>query len=57
MAFNVPKDRFGFFEDVDHRFRLLLHKGIITGIDQIGGSMDGWPTSRLLKTSTLPHTC
>lgn len=40
MAFNIPKDRFGFFEEIDHRFRLLLHKGIITGIDQI--RLNGW---------------
>lgn len=35
MAFEVPTSRLGFFAEVDHRFRLLLHKGIITGIDQI----------------------
>lgn len=35
MAFNVPEDRHGYFGEIDHRFRLLLHKGIITGIDQI----------------------
>jgi hypothetical protein len=35
MALHVPQDRQGFFEDVDHRFRLLLRKGIISGIDSI----------------------
>lgn len=40
MAFNVPMDRLGFFDEIDHRFRLLLHKGIITGIDQI--RLSGW---------------
>lgn len=40
MAFNVPSNRLGFFDEIDHRFRLLLHKGIITGIDQI--RLNGW---------------
>jgi len=35
VAFNVPADRLGFFDDVNRRFRLLLHKNIITGIDPI----------------------
>lgn len=35
MAFHVPTDQSGFFLDVDLRFRLLLRKGIITGIDPI----------------------
>ena len=35
MAFHVPTDQLGFFRDVDLRFRLLLRKGIITGIDPI----------------------
>lgn len=35
MAFHVPTDQRGFFQDVDLRFRLLLRKGIITGIDPI----------------------
>ena len=35
MALHVPQDRQGFFTDVDHRFRLLLRKGIISGIDPI----------------------
>ena len=35
MTFNVPPDRLGFFDDIDHRFRLLLYKSIITGIDLI----------------------
>ncbi len=35
MAFHVPQGRQGFFEDVVHRFRLLLRKGIISGIDPI----------------------
>lgn len=35
VAFSVPEDKQGFFNEIDHRFRLLLHKGIITGIDQI----------------------
>lgn len=35
MAFHVPTDQSGFFQDVDLRFRLLLRKGIITGIDPI----------------------
>lgn len=40
MAFNIPKDRFGFFKDIDHRFRLLLDKDIVTGIDKI--RLNGW---------------
>lgn len=40
MAFNVPSNRLSFFDEIDHRFRLLLHKGIITGIDQI--RLNGW---------------
>lgn len=35
MALHIPQGRQGFFEDVDHRFRLLLRKGIISGIDPI----------------------
>jgi hypothetical protein len=35
MSFQVPRDRQGFFDDVDQRFRLLLRKGIISGIDPI----------------------
>ena len=35
MAFHIPTDHPGFFQDVDLRFRLLLRKGIITGIDPI----------------------
>ncbi|MBS0317634.1 MAG: hypothetical protein JSR49_10975 [Proteobacteria bacterium] len=35
MTFHVPPDRQGFCDDVIHRFRQLLHKGIITGIDPI----------------------
>lgn len=35
MAFHIPTDQSGFFQDVDLRFRLLLRKGIITGIDPI----------------------
>lgn len=33
MAFHVPTNQRGFFQDVELRFRLLLRKGIITGID------------------------
>lgn len=40
MAFHVPSDRRGFYGDVVHRFRHLLHKGIITGIDPI--RLNGW---------------
>lgn len=40
MAFIVPKDWFGFFDEINHRFRLLLYKGIITGIDPI--QLNGW---------------
>ena len=35
MAFHVPTDHQSFFRDVDLRFRLLLSKSIITGIDSI----------------------
>jgi len=35
MALHVPQDRQGLYHDVIHRFRQLLHKGIITGIDPI----------------------
>lgn len=35
MTFHVPQDRQGFFEDVDHRFRLLLRNRVISGIDPI----------------------
>lgn len=35
MALHIPKDRQGFYDDVIHRFRQLLHKGIISGIDPI----------------------
>jgi hypothetical protein len=40
MAFYVPPDRRGFYDDVIYRFRQLLHKGIITGIDPI--RLNGW---------------
>lgn len=35
MALHIPRNQQGFFEDVDYRFRLLLRKGIISGIDSI----------------------
>lgn len=35
MTLRVPQDHQGFYDDVTHRFRQLLHKGIITGIDPI----------------------
>jgi hypothetical protein len=35
MAFQVPPGRQGFYDDVIHRFRQLLQKGIVTGIDPI----------------------
>jgi hypothetical protein len=35
MALHIPQDRRGFFEDVDNRFRSLIRKGIISGIDPI----------------------
>lgn len=35
MAFHIPADRAEFFYEIEKRFRLLLHKGVITGIDQL----------------------
>lgn len=35
MAFHVPASHSGFFADVVHRFRQLLHRGVVTGIDPI----------------------
>ena len=35
MALQVPPGQETFYDDVVHRFRQLLHKGIITGIDPI----------------------
>jgi hypothetical protein len=35
MALRIPQGQQAFYVDVVHRFRQLLHKGIITGIDPI----------------------
>lgn len=40
MALCIPKERLTFFDDVTHRFRQLLHKSIVSGIDPI--RLSGW---------------
>jgi len=40
LPFHVPADLAGFFDEIDRKFRLLLHEGVITGIDQ--GRLNMW---------------
>lgn len=40
MAFHVPPEHAGLFEEIDRRFRLLLFKNIVTGVSEL--QFDKW---------------
>lgn len=40
MAFHVPEKNFAQYDEVEERFRVLLKKGVITGIDE--DTLDRW---------------